>query len=111
MKKKNTALMARQGDILLKSIPEIPEGLKPVKDQSGRLILAHGEVTGHHHSIQASPTTALYAGKNDELYLLVKEGEALLEHQEHGTIQLAPGAYRVVRQREYSPEAIRNVMD
>ena len=34
-----------------------------------------------------------------------------LEHDEHETIQLPPGDYRIIRQREYSPEAIRNVAD
>ena len=32
-------------------------------------------------------------------------------HEEHGTVILAPGDYRVTIQREYSPEAIRNVID
>jgi hypothetical protein len=32
-------------------------------------------------------------------------------HEEHGPITLDPGMWRVVRQREYHPEAIRTVMD
>jgi hypothetical protein len=34
-----------------------------------------------------------------------------LKHQEHGTITVEPGVYRVVRQREYAPEAPRMVLD
>ena len=35
-----------------------------------------------------------------------------LDHQEHGSIVLAPGDYRVTRQREYQPgELPRQVAD
>ena len=102
----------RQGDILLKPIDSIPEDAKRIQPESGRLILARGEATGHHHSIEGvSGSTALLATPDKELYLLVQEGEALLEHQEHATISLAPGKYKVVRQREYSPTEIRRVQD
>jgi hypothetical protein len=50
--------------------------------------------------------------KLNELFLMV-EGDApvALEHDEHDTIAIPPGNYKVIRQREYSPEAIRNVAD
>ncbi|MGH9523996.1 MAG: hypothetical protein ACRD3E_15850 [Terriglobales bacterium] len=32
-------------------------------------------------------------------------------HEEHAPIVLPPGDYEIVRQREYSPEEIRNVAD
>ncbi|OGT54434.1 MAG: hypothetical protein A3E01_02990 [Gammaproteobacteria bacterium RIFCSPHIGHO2_12_FULL_63_22] len=38
------------------------------------------------------------------------EGVAL-DHEEHTRIVIPPGDYRIVQQREYSPEAIRNVAD
>ena len=104
--------MIRQGDVLL--IPcevcEIPDNAAPVDAENGRLILARGEATGHHHSVVASSTTELLATPNLEMWLLVKEGTALLEHQEHGPCE-SQGAYRVVTQREYTPSAIRNVVD
>ena len=34
-----------------------------------------------------------------------------LTHQEHGTIVIPPGDYESIIQREYSPEAIRRVID
>jgi hypothetical protein len=34
-----------------------------------------------------------------------------LQHAEHATQTIEPGVYRVVRQREYSPEEIRRVAD
>jgi hypothetical protein len=47
----------------------------------------------------------------DGTRLLVIRREARLKHEEHGEIALAPGGYQVIRQREYAPEAIRNVAD
>jgi len=100
----------RQGDVLIERIAQLPA--EALEQKTGeRIILARGEATGHHHSLAANESTALYAGPNNEMFLLVREGEALLEHQEHATITLPPGTYRVRRQREYSPEAIRNVAD
>jgi hypothetical protein len=37
--------------------------------------------------------------------------QADLVHEEHNTIALAQGDYRVWQQREYSPAAIRTVVD
>jgi hypothetical protein len=34
-----------------------------------------------------------------------------LRHEEHAPIDLAPGVYQVIQQREYSPEEIRRVAD
>ena len=34
-----------------------------------------------------------------------------LVHEQHAAIVLGPGVYEVVRQREYTPEAIRRVVD
>ncbi len=101
----------RQGDVLIQRIAKLPAGLKPVAREHGRIVLAHGEVTGHAHAI-AEPEADLYAGDAAGVtYLEVRAAMAALQHEEHSTINLGPGAYRVIRQREYSPEAIRNVAD
>ncbi|MFD0592628.1 hypothetical protein ACFQZ4_08715 [Catellatospora coxensis] len=50
------------------------------------------------------------ARRPGRLFLLI-EGYGRLVHEEHGPIALAAGAYRVVRQREYFPGAIRPVAD
>lgn len=39
------------------------------------------------------------------------EEESRLVHQEHDTLLIPAGAYRVVRQREYAPLDLRAVMD
>jgi hypothetical protein len=81
---------------------------KRIAPVSGRLILAEGEATGHHHSVDCQ-TAGLFdlTGKT----VLVVDSPTVLTHQEHGPIEVAPGTYWVMIQREYSPEAIRRVID
>ena len=110
--KNKKPLLFRQGDILVERIAALPSALKPIARESGRVVLAHGEITGHHHSFTDEHVslfeTAAEAGVT---FLEVRNAMAALTHQEHATIEVPPGNYRVTRQREYSPEAIRNVQD
>ena len=106
----------RQGDVFLVPTRKRPsEQARPVTD-NGRVILAYGEVTGHAHQVvgvdDADPVPVMELFEEpDGTRLLVVKRDALLTHEEHGQIALAPGGYEVIRQREYSPEAIRNVAD
>ncbi len=100
----------RQGDVLIERIAKLPQGLERRKPENGRIILAHGEVTGHHHSLAADPADWWKRAGSDEQFLTVKEQTEVV-HQEHAPIALPPGDYLVTRQREYAPEAIRNVAD
>ena len=102
----------RQGNVLIEGIPSLPKKLVKVARESGRLILAHGEVTGHAHAISARNAdlySAVDAG--DVTFLEIRESMVALQHDEHATICLPPGSYIVRRQREYSPEEIRRVAD
>ncbi len=65
MKTKTTDRHYRQGDVLLERVDSLPRKLQPVAREKGRVILAHGEVTGHAHAI---------ADKNTEL-LQTTDGE------------------------------------
>jgi hypothetical protein len=100
----------RQGDVLLVRVGEIPPGATPVEDGTvrGRLVVAYGEVTGHHHSVAVADARMVKSA--EDVYLEIMR-ETPLEHQEHAAITLEPGIYRYVPQREYSPEAIRRVAD
>jgi hypothetical protein len=99
----------RQGDVLIERVSKIPSDAKREKAK-GRIILALGEATGHHHSL--APDAADWWKQPDGTqFLEVGKKPAALTHQEHATIELPPGRYRVGRQREYTPEAIRNVAD
>jgi hypothetical protein len=114
----------RQGDVLLIAVSQddVPTNTKEIRRDHGKAILAHGEVTGHHHAI-LDPDAELVGVPGDgqklvtadqaaSLYLLVHgTSPVALTHQEHATITIDPGTYRVVRQREYTPEQIRRVVD
>lgn len=99
----------RQGDVMLELVSSIPKNAKPVARDRGRVVLAYGEVTGHAHAITEEGVSLVEVDAGI-LYLDVQM-EAFLRHEEHGTIALSPGKYKVVRQREYTPEAVRNVAD
>ena len=118
---KNINQHYRQGDVLIERIAEIPTTAEK-QNKSSRIILAHGEVTGHHHALEipdpadwwkqgeistGNEKPARLAG---ELFVSLPAG-GVVTHQEHAEIALPAGHYRIIRQREYSPEAIRNVAD
>jgi hypothetical protein len=93
----------RQGDLLFVRQDVLPSGLTA---RPGLVILA-GETTDHAHRVTAG--TVLDAP--DGTIWLHLTTPAAVVHEEHGPITLAPGPWLVVRQREYSPEAIRPVID
>ena len=104
--------LARQGDVLIIGVAKLPEGLEPVKRESGRVVLAHGEVTGHAHAIKDKRAALFRDPKLAAIFMHVSgDATVALEHDEHDTITVPPGNYEIRRQREYSPEAIRNVAD
>jgi hypothetical protein len=101
----------RQGDVLIQPVDEIPAGLQPVPLDNGRVILADGEATGHAHAVEGDVQfLAADLADLEERFLRV-ETEAHVVHEEHGTIALPPGNYRVRRQREYAPERPTYVAD
>ena len=98
----------RQGDVFLELIKEVNEvelGDRVPLDK-GRVVLAHGEVTGHAHAIQ-DKGAILFFGKdkaaNQDRFLRVLRPVSLL-HEEHAKIALEPGLYRVRRQREWTDQ-------
>lgn len=102
--------MLRQGDVLLVPVDGVPADGKKVKRQGGRVILAAGEVTGHHHAIRDAGVALLDVG--ERRFVTVPETGAELKHEEHSTIQVAPGTYEVIIQREYDDaEEWRRVAD
>jgi len=89
--------MYRQGDILLKKIETIPEGVEPSTND----VILRGEATGHAHRIVNG--TIFTSSSTGGMYVEANAGAALI-HEEHNTIQLEAGFYEVIRQREYDPE-------
>lgn len=97
----------RQGDVMLIKVAELPRGATQQAPQE-RIVLAWGEVTGHAHAVPTAHA-ALYKHQDDS-YLNVLQPTGLT-HEEHSRIDLAPGVYKVVLQREYTPERNRLVAD
>ena len=109
----------RQGDVLLLAIDpgELPGSARPMPRAGGRVVLAEGEATGHAHAIRSAAATLLRDGTAIEAPRFLRATAAVdLVHEEHATIVLQAGAYRVVIQREYVPPevsviAFRRVVD
>ncbi len=99
----------RQGDVFLVKVDSLPQGAK-AETVGDSVVLAYGETTGHSHRLNTKiDGLTMYAWKDDKLVELRQPGE--LVHEEHDPINLAPGFYKVVIQREYTPERIRRVID
>lgn len=99
---------ARQGDVFIERVESVSPGGEEIPRDGERAILEYGEVTGHAHAI-ADKGATLYAIPGGKV-LQVWEPVAL-RHEEHSTIKIPPGLFRVTRQREYSPQGLRNVQD
>lgn len=101
----------RQGDVLIVPIASIPN--KSSLKRTKRCTLALGEVTGHHHSILDGSAIG-FADDEQSLAKYIEvtsESGAPLTHQEHDTIVLPEGSYKVIGQVEYTPERLQRVAD
>src|ERR1700731_2550544 len=103
--------MYRQGDVLIIPVETIPKTVEAVAREEGRIVLAHGEVTGHAHAIVSEHAALFRDPKLAAIFMHVTDEAVMLEHEEHDAIAIPPGDYRVVRQREYHPGEIRRVED
>lgn len=119
MEKKTFKNMAAQGDLMIirmKDGESLPENLKEVKPEGGKLIVAHSE-TGHHHFLAAVPGVEYFSDPADNMtcYLRISGEAADLIHDRsfdtHETISITEGTYKLRRQREYTPEGYRRVED
>ena len=98
----NEPKMVRQGDVLLRPVQAMAISPKPtpVRADQGLLILARGEATGHHHSIESIDAELVRQGAQ---ILLTIFRPTALTHQEHAPIELPDGLYEVIPQREFVP--------
>jgi hypothetical protein len=101
----------RQGDVLLIRVAKAPRLARHVKTPAGRIVLAEGETTGHAHRLEAELADLLEDATGRRFVTMELPGR--LVHEEHAAIDVPPGVYEVVRQREYVPEqrAVRRVAD
>jgi hypothetical protein len=110
--RKRSKRIYRHGGLLLVAVRKAPAGERRARE-NGRLVLAHGEVTGHAHVItdeQAELVELVTPNEAIELYLLVHGTQpVVLTHEEHDTLLIEPGNYQVRRQREYAPKEIQEI--
>ena len=83
----------RHGDLLIKETKSMPVDSKQLSTK----VLAEGETTGHVHELTGQ---VLVYEKNGKKFFDAKE-IVRLTHQEHKTIQIDPGTYQVIHEREY----------
>lgn len=123
----------RQGDVCIVPVDasEVPKGAKPVARENGSIILAYGEVTGHHHGI-VDPAAVLLSFDPrsvalpeirlpEERYLTLPEPATLRQFSSnpgevegvdlHGPIELPAGNFRVVIQRQFEHGRFKQVVD
>lgn len=97
--------MLQQGDVLLVKVSEV-RGKK-----LNHLTLAKGEATGHHHTITKGDAE-LYEHEGT-MFLRVNSDTAELTHQEHNTITIPKGDWKIniVREFDHFAEEARRVQD
>lgn len=104
--------MYRQGDVLIVECDEIPKAATEVKRDGGRVVLAYGEATGHAHAIHDQGVRMFREdGSGSGLSYLHAAVDVSIRHEEHATIPLKAGTYKVIRQREYDAGEARYVAD
>lgn len=109
----------RQGDVPLVPFAGNLDHFQPVPPEQGKLVLALGEATGHHHRIEgcgfsfdAPDAHRLWRDPMTGAQVLeVGGGGASLLHEEHEAIALAPGRYLQLVQVEDDGEMISRVID
>jgi hypothetical protein len=133
-----TPSLIRQGDVLLVPVVSIPDGCKEVPYEGGRIVLMHGEVTGHAHAIsdhinntvsessaggwaeagniamnaiaRASSRARLLEAPDGVRYLEVNL-PVTLRHEEHTAHVIPKGLYDLPVQMEHTAERMRQVRD
>ena len=88
----------RHGDVNLYEIDSLPKGLTLLKSSTEH-ILAEGETTGHMHRLKCVTKVDLYTDTLGNRYVVVN-GKATVSHEEHKTLEVKKGVYRIDKERE-----------
>lgn len=107
---KNVGDHTRQGDVLLIKREAMPAGVLQLPRESGSVVLAHGEVTGHMHQLRG-PQVSHFRDTSGHEYVSVVDASEPLVHEEHGPHTIPVGEYELGAQVEFEPEALRTVAD
>ena len=125
----------QQGDVLLVAVTKRVESdirseckIETGGDENGKIILALGEATGHHHRFELNkldPDVTISTlhekygrywksgYRRDPSYFLVEGGPATLYHEEHNPLTVPPGLYRrsIIREYDHISQSSREVLD
>jgi hypothetical protein len=77
-------------------------------------IIGEGEVTGHMHRLQENDNALVYKTLEDECLLLkVLDKPAKVTHEEHNSIDILPGNFRVttIQEKDHVNDIVRKVRD
>lgn len=103
--------VAAQGEISIKRIEKLPDGLVPMKPENGVYVIGHSE-TGHHHVITMERAKVFEAPNAPAgmrvLYAILDEPKELTHQRDfdtHEPIQFQPGTYEFRLGREFDPYA------
>jgi hypothetical protein len=100
-------MIYRHGDLCIKSIEKLPEGLKKLNTN----IVAEGGATGHSHTLLGQDFE-IYEDAKGVMYLSIASPTEIT-HQEHETKEIGKGYYIIEREQEFDPfsEEINKVRD
>jgi len=104
-------VMYRHGDLLIRRVSGLPNNVIGIPGK----IIAEGEVSGHKHKLngpvlilapkeQVPNNSYLKPPINEfsQVYFDAKD-DIKLTHEEHKTLEIPSGIYKVTREREYNP--------
>jgi len=110
---KTMSRCAAQGDLMLRAVDSMPDGVEELKPEGNRHVVAHSE-TGHYHWLDSRRARVFRATAMLSYLHVLKEHVDLIharENDRHETIRVPRGLYEIRRQREYTPEGWRRVED
>lgn len=109
--KRSKRIVVRQGDVVLFPVAEPPGIDKARVVAEDRLVLAEGEVSGHHHVIE-HPGARMVETEAHEIFVqIMDEGVASVVHDEHPALVVEPGWWKLIRQQEQVAGEWRQVRD
>ena len=118
----------RQGDTLLREISQLPQDIVSIpKDNLNRVVIAHGEMTGHAHAFRESEVTGfVMETANKDIsrtdgcphFIEIGGSNAILNHEhitgkkaEHDAIIIPAGIYESAVQVEEMASSLTQVAD
>ena len=93
----------QQGDVIIKEIDTLPVGVKPdVYRDSGKIIIAKGEASGHDHVIESDGAELWEIQKGGAIQKYLKVSKPVtIYHDEHKPLPIPVGIYEIGRVLEY----------